>query len=199
MKRAPSPRRPSDRPLTAWQQSARFRQMGSDNFTQYNQRRHFLPKCGANCRSTGEPCRDIAMANGRCFRHGGKTPTGDRWHQPVWPDKSAPNAMSKVHAKLKNRDRDALRRKRRLAAMSDDEQAAYREWQKSHKPGSAAAREARRLAIQRSQDARQRLSQPGSLPSPEVQALAERIAELRAKQVELRDLDITPFTTGVFE
>jgi len=30
-----------------------------------------LPKCGAYARSTGKPCRHCAMANGRCYYHGG--------------------------------------------------------------------------------------------------------------------------------
>ena len=33
-----------------------------------------LPKCGAYARSTGKPCRQIALANGRCHYHGGSTP-----------------------------------------------------------------------------------------------------------------------------
>lgn len=31
------------------------------------------PKCGAHCRTTGQPCRQPAMANGRCKMHGGKS------------------------------------------------------------------------------------------------------------------------------
>jgi len=29
------------------------------------------PRCGAHCRTTGLPCRNPAMANGRCRMHGG--------------------------------------------------------------------------------------------------------------------------------
>jgi hypothetical protein len=29
--------------------------------------------CGAHARTTGEPCRGAAMANGRCRMHGGKS------------------------------------------------------------------------------------------------------------------------------
>ena len=31
------------------------------------------PRCGAQCRTTGQPCRNPAMTNGRCRMHGGKS------------------------------------------------------------------------------------------------------------------------------
>ena len=36
------------------------------------------PRCGAHCRTTGQPCRSYAMANGRCRMHGGKSPGAPR-------------------------------------------------------------------------------------------------------------------------
>ncbi len=35
---------------------------------------HLSPRCGAYARTTGDACRNAAMANGRCFLHGGKNP-----------------------------------------------------------------------------------------------------------------------------
>lgn len=32
------------------------------------------PRCGAHSRTTGLPCRNPSMANGRCRMHGGKSP-----------------------------------------------------------------------------------------------------------------------------
>ncbi len=32
-----------------------------------------VPKCGAHSRRSGKPCRQPAMANGRCRLHGGKS------------------------------------------------------------------------------------------------------------------------------
>jgi hypothetical protein len=32
------------------------------------------PRCGAYARTTGEPCKAPAMANGRCRMHGGASP-----------------------------------------------------------------------------------------------------------------------------
>ncbi|WP_373280541.1 HGGxSTG domain-containing protein [Methylomonas koyamae] len=40
---------------------------------------HLAPRCAAYARTTGNPCRSPAMANGRCRMHGGKAtgaPTG---------------------------------------------------------------------------------------------------------------------------
>ena len=34
---------------------------------------HKSPRCGAHCRTTGQPCKNAAMANGRCRMHGGKS------------------------------------------------------------------------------------------------------------------------------
>lgn len=42
---------------------------------------HRSPRCGAHSRRTGKPCRNGAMANGRCRMHGGKSagaPKGER-------------------------------------------------------------------------------------------------------------------------
>jgi hypothetical protein len=33
-----------------------------------------MKKCGAYARSSGESCKQYALANGRCHYHGGKTP-----------------------------------------------------------------------------------------------------------------------------
>lgn len=30
-------------------------------------------RCGAHCRTTGKPCLNFPMANGRCRMHGGKS------------------------------------------------------------------------------------------------------------------------------
>jgi hypothetical protein len=30
------------------------------------------PRCGAHCRTTGQPCKNASMKNGRCRMHGGR-------------------------------------------------------------------------------------------------------------------------------
>lgn len=39
-----------------------------------------LPRCGAYARSADRPCRHVALANGRCYYHGGKS-TGPKTPQ----------------------------------------------------------------------------------------------------------------------
>ncbi|WP_275450106.1 HGGxSTG domain-containing protein [Waddlia chondrophila] len=34
-----------------------------------------MPRCGAYARSSGKPCLQAAMSNGRCYLHGGKSTT----------------------------------------------------------------------------------------------------------------------------
>lgn len=36
------------------------------------------PRCGAHSRTTGLPCRNPSMPNGRCRMHGGKSPGAPR-------------------------------------------------------------------------------------------------------------------------
>lgn len=113
---------------------------GKLQITAFNLTRHLRPTCGAQAKSTGELCRDIPMANGRCYRHGGRTPKGKNWHLPVWPDGNAPGAMDKVDRKLRDLQRAAKRREKRIAAMSPEERADYEKWKRAHKPGSPADR-----------------------------------------------------------
>jgi hypothetical protein len=35
---------------------------------------HLSPRCGAHARTTGRPCENAAMLNGRCRLHGGRNP-----------------------------------------------------------------------------------------------------------------------------
>ena len=41
---------------------------------------HLSPRCGAKCKATGKPCRSPAMPNGRCLRHGGRSPGAPKGH-----------------------------------------------------------------------------------------------------------------------
>lgn len=139
---------------TAWANSARFREIGRSTLKRLNAARALLPRCSATARTTGEPCRQPAMENGKCRFHGGKTPRGDAWHKPAWPKASSPDAADKLNAKLHNMDRAATARKQRLARMSPEERAAHESWQRTHKPGSAAGRKRSREERRQNREAR---------------------------------------------
>ena len=56
------------------------------------------PRCGAYCRTTGQPCRGPAMKNGRCRMHGGKAgrkPTHGRYTQKATGERRAVRALIK--------------------------------------------------------------------------------------------------------
>ncbi len=84
------------------------------------------------------------MSNGRCFRHGGKTPRGDQWHLRQWPNRKSANAMQKMNWKLHHAEKEAAERKRRTEFLPKAKREAHRKWQATHKPGPAKARAADR-------------------------------------------------------
>lgn len=166
---------------TSWTNSAAFRLMARDAITAYNRTRHLLPKCGARRRTDGEPCRHLAMANGRCHLHGGRTPKGDEWHRPRWPDGKAPNATDKMHRKLADHARKAKKRAVRLAELSPEAWERHQAWQRTHKPGKASERVARRHEAAQRAHLRSLFDKP-ELPSTlEDERLQSEIDELRAR------------------
>lgn len=178
-----------------WARSACFRALGSANMTEFNKRQWAGPKCGAMTKRSGEPCGNPAMENGRCRIHGGKTPRGDQWHRPQWPDAQAPDAMAKLNRKLVDRERAAKARQRKLARMTPEERAAHEEWQRTHKPGSAAQRAAAKREREQNAELRRISALPPNPPSPELVELRQAIADAEARLEELRNS--TP-DTGAF-
>ena len=172
--------RPKKAKLSTWQKSAAFRVMADAALRRYNRGRHKLPKCGALARSTGKPCQQIAMTNGRCYQHGGKTPSRADWHKTQWPDKASPNATAKMHRKLDKNARAARAKAKRLAAMSPQERAAYDKWAKAHKTGTAAERAATKRQAEQNAEARALLTQVRP-PSAASEALNAQIAALEAE------------------
>lgn len=141
----------------------------------WNLKRPHVGKCGAKARSTGEPCRDVPMANGRCYRHGGRVPKGGGWHKPVWPNSERPDAEARLQRKLRDLERRTKKRARRVAAMSDEERAAHERWQAAHRPGSAAARARARTERAEAQATRRSLAAVDQL-----QPLSAEMAEIAA-------------------
>jgi hypothetical protein len=164
----------------------------------YNAMRHTLPKCEAVRRTDGGLCQQIAMANGRCYLHGGRTPRGKDWHRPQ-PVADA----AKTQRKLKDMERAAKKRAKRLAAMTPEERKRYEEWRKTHKPGPAGPRAAARARRAQSRDARERFAKMDE-PFPqnaEAQALAAAIEALRHQAQQIKaahDTPTTNLTDGIF-
>ena len=118
-----------------WSQSIAFRMMARAAIRAHNARRHLLPKCGAKARSSGQPCRQIAMANGRCAYHGGKVPRGDQWHRVQWSDD-----QTKFAKKLARQEKRARQKAESDSArMTAGERAEHDNWQRTHRPGDPEA------------------------------------------------------------
>jgi len=124
--------------------SRQRRQQAREAIAEFNRMRRFRPKCGARAKSTGQPCEQMAMANGKCHLHGGRTPSGNRWHRLARADGKGPKAGAKFVRKLRDQERRAKDKRLRLKRMSDEERAAHEAWQKAHKPGPPGPRAAER-------------------------------------------------------
>lgn len=168
------------RPRTAAQTRA-----ARDAILHYHRTRHLRPKCGARRRSDGEPCCRVAMANGRCYMHGGKTPRGKDWHKPVWPNGNAPPTVwtRKLNRKLADLKRAQDARRLRLLGMSVDERAAYEKWLVDHPPGSTRGSKRRRAA--RAAIAEDR----PQVVDLELTRIEARIVELKAQLAALKGED----------
>lgn len=194
MRRAGTPKRPG-----GWRGSAAQIAVGRAAIRAWNAKRHLAPKCGAKAKSHGGPCRQIAMANGRCFAHGGRVPSGENWHKPVWPNQDAPNAETKLNRKLNGLQRASVKRAKRVAAMTPDERAAYGAWLRSHKPGSAAARARARRERQEAKQVREILStRPATAVGSEIVELDKLIAERKAELDRLTDANSKTDDKGAF-
>lgn len=184
--------------LDAWRRSPEFREIARQSGRKNVAMWAAAPRCGALAKSTGEPCKLPAMRNGRCSHHGGRTPSGDRWHIP----QPGPTP-EKTERKIADRIRAAKRRARKIAAMSPEERQQYEKWERTHKPGSAAARKARRLETARNKEIRATLNtaKPAPDPDPELIALQQHRAQLQAEADRLRLEHATPTSSalGAFE
>lgn len=165
-----------------WRRSAAFREVAVEAIRAWNRKRAGMPKCGAVRRHDGEPCQQIAMANGRCHYHGGKTPKGDAWHRPRWPNGNSPDAEAKLQRKLHDLSRAQKAREKRLAAMTAAERQRYDAWLRTHKPGPAASRAAAKLRRQQDLEGAALLA---SAPKPDSLELAEVKARLAAVRSEI--------------
>jgi hypothetical protein len=174
---AKRPRRPK-RPQNSWQASAAFRAMARSVLVDFNNRRSSMPKCGAARKSDGQPCQRLAMANGKCHYHGGRVPRGAQWHKHQWPTNDGPAAEKRLADKQKQTERQAQARAKRLAVMTPEERERYDQWQRAHRPGSAAKRSAARMERESARNVQELMAVPETV-SPEVDELRANIDQLK--------------------
>ena len=130
--------------LDKWRRSPESAKIGAKALRAWHARQALLPRCGARAKSTGEPCRNVALENGRCRYHGGASTKGDRWHRIRPPRRDEANGIERHDRKLVKRDRKQAKKMRRLAAMSSEDRARHEAWQASHAPTSVVDRARRR-------------------------------------------------------
>ncbi|TCM54944.1 hypothetical protein C8J36_104136 [Rhizobium sp. PP-F2F-G48] len=147
------------------------------------------PRCGAKRKHDGEPCQQIAMGNGRCHYHGGRTGSGKDWHKTKWPNSKETDAEGKLARKLHDQAKAAKARAKRLATMTPEQRTTHEAWQQSHRPGPAAARVVKRREREQSAYiaavfAKERLPDPASVELQlEIEALERRLTAVAAVNI----------------
>jgi len=168
--------------LDRWRKSPTFRQIARENAKTNLAKLKAAPRCGAARKRDGEPCCNPAMKNGRCGLHGGKTPRGRQWHVVQFPDCSTPAGEAKFNRKLRDRERYAIKRAARLAAMSPKQRERHEAWHRSHpRGGSNAAGSAERERRRRDAEARALLNLEPSQPDSDPDKVRVRKALAAAK------------------
>lgn len=168
--------------LRNWHQSAEWREIARQHCFKMNAERRLKPKCGATNKKDGEPCKNLAMENGRCKWHGGKSPKGKEWHKVQLPDGNSRNAVARAERKLADKRRIAKKRDKRIAAMTPEERQEYEKWKATHVPGPKAERARRRLERTSNEDFRRRHA------NAETQPISLERAALTAERIRLEEL-----------
>lgn len=188
--------------LNRWRQSAEFRQIATRALKTNLVASKAAPRCGARRKRDGAPCCRPAMKNGRCYLHGGKTPSGRQWHVVQFPDCSTPAGEAKFNRKLRDRERIARKRAAWIAAMTPERRAKYDAWHRTHAPGAKAARKTERERRRQSVRARLLLNGGASRATsdPKLVLIEATLVELRAElaRLEAQDRSLKDADGGVF-
>lgn len=163
----------------------------ADARAESHRRAKAAPRCGARSRSTGEPCKRPAMANGRCANHGGLVPKGDQWHVVQLTNGSG--SAEKLNRKLRDLARRRAKQQKRLAAMSPERRAKYDAWHAARPLGGGAQRERARQERRNAQFLRELLEPPA--PSS---AVDQHEAEIRRLRAQLAVIEATTRGEGIF-
>lgn len=180
--------------LDAWRRSETWKRIASAN-ARANLRAFALrPRCGAKTKGTGDPCKQPALANGKCGYHGGRTPVGVKWHQAIFSPGTTRNGDSKLDRKLFDIGRAEKRRARQLAKMAPERRAAYERWHQAHHPVQSV-RMSRRQAKAQAREAKAYLEMDEPT-TPEIIRIGELIrrltleAEVLVRAAEAAQADI---------
>lgn len=132
-------KKPLSKKRQAWYESEEFERVQRRATDRAREAFRAAPKCSAKAKSTGGPCGNLALENGKCRYHGGRTPKGAKWHRATLdnPGKSV-EVMSR---KAKDLERRKAEQEARRAGMTPEERARHYEWHRTHKPGSATVRD----------------------------------------------------------
>lgn len=198
--------RRGQRKISAWSkgekrndQGLTLKDIGRAQMQLINKRRARFKKCAATAKSTGEQCGQLAMPNGKCRFHGGKTPSGDNWHV-IQPDVSGHRAsMHRFDRKLTRIEKARKAQRSRLMRATEAEREAYEKWLWARPAGSAAKRAARRAETRmkrRIAEENRELSKGARVETndPEILAIKARIAELQEQRALMKASQ-----SGVFE
>lgn len=198
------PRKRTHRAPNAWQRSLAFREIGRAAIIAFNATRKKLPKCGAKTRTTGAPCQNLALENGRCRLHGGATPSGKKWGKRQVSTKTSTYQSKgdwrRVEEKLQrwaSEDRDRVRR---LRQMSDDSFYAYvrRMGRRLDDPHAPIIKNAIREEFARRGPPPSTMTSGTTTPrsaDPDLAEIEARLADLRQ---QLDELEADPLHQGVF-
>lgn len=196
-------RRRGHRKVSAWSRGQKrnadgltFRDIARASLAKINARRGKLKKCSATAKSTGERCGQLAMKNGKCRYHGGKTPAGDQWHVVQFDLAGAKNGSDRLVRKLQTAEKARRARRLKLARATEAERQRYQQWLTDRPPGSKAHRLALRIERRLAAETRKRVAAYASVEAPK----SEEILEIEAKIAELkfRRAALEPYLTGVF-
>ena len=175
--------------LTRWRRSWQFRAIATAAARTGRIKIAATERCGAKRKSDHEPCAQPAMENGRCYLHGGKTPRGDKWHVPQWPDPNVPGWQKKLEGKLSALERRKKEKTARLNAMTGEERVRHAEWQRTHKPGSSSARAvARRCRLQAAAARKDFATERPTQENLELMELQRQIDDLKAQLREIEQV-----------
>ncbi|WP_072375049.1 hypothetical protein [Rhizobium tibeticum] len=124
------------------------------------------------------------MSNGRCAYHGGRTPKGDEWHKPRWPNGDASNAEKRLQRKLRDLERAKRKRDARLARMTPEERDRSAAKSRAARPRPAKERAADRAARKEAAKTRALLAEERPR-DPALVEIDRQIAELERRAASL--------------